>query len=258
MEFIDRDLSREIRHKVKSITFAEDASKKYGFQKSLFCDQIQRKFLEMNARRQSLHMDHLRGSRRKHFKEEFSRLKSAYEWGLENFDPKTFNEGYVCELAHRIRPETFGYRNTGGKISGSALVPPSPSHVRTEEMPLFVSELQEKLSSKEDVIDLLISSFYAHFHLVRIHPFEDGNGRTARLLQDIIIADSGLPPPVVEAGERITYYNQLEKAHVGFRHKGSLGGRPNGATLGEHDFYTFMAGKFNVSLDALTDCLFAE
>jgi Fic family protein len=55
----------------------------------------------------------------------------------------------------------------------------------------------------------------AHFKLVHIHPFVDGNGRTARLLTNLILMKYGFPPAVVLKIERKKYYDCLEKAHKG-------------------------------------------
>ncbi|OMG48007.1 hypothetical protein BK140_18740 [Paenibacillus macerans] len=55
-----------------------------------------------------------------------------------------------------------------------------------------------------------------HFRFVYIHPFKEGNGRTARLLMNLILMKSGYPPAVVKAenADRIRYYDALETAGV--------------------------------------------
>ena len=53
-------------------------------------------------------------------------------------------------------------------------------------------------------------SFWLHFQFVSIHPFGDGNGRTARLLMNYIQACFGLPLSVVFKSDRISYINALE------------------------------------------------
>jgi Fic family protein len=55
----------------------------------------------------------------------------------------------------------------------------------------------------------------AHFRLVDIHPFIDGNGRTARLLLNLILMRAGFPPTVVKMNNRKNYYAALERAHAG-------------------------------------------
>ena len=55
-----------------------------------------------------------------------------------------------------------------------------------------------------------------HFKFVYIHPFADGNGRTARLLMNLILMGHGFPPAIVKAEDtqRLTYYKVLETASV--------------------------------------------
>jgi len=53
----------------------------------------------------------------------------------------------------------------------------------------------------------------AHFRLVDIHPFIDGNGRTARLLMNLLLMRHGYPPAIIRYEGRPAYYAALEKAH---------------------------------------------
>ena len=56
---------------------------------------------------------------------------------------------------------------------------------------------------------------YAHYKLVTIHPFVDWNGRTARLLMNLILMMYGYPPAIIPMRDRLTYLNALEKAQTG-------------------------------------------
>ncbi|TAH17817.1 MAG: Fic family protein [Cytophagales bacterium] len=55
-------------------------------------------------------------------------------------------------------------------------------------------------------------AFQVHFDFVSIHPFGDGNGRTARLLMNYIQAFFGLPLSIVYKQDRIKYINALEQS----------------------------------------------
>lgn len=55
----------------------------------------------------------------------------------------------------------------------------------------------------------------AHYKLVYIHPFYDGNGRTARLLMNLILMQAGFPPVSVKIEDRLKYYETLETANKG-------------------------------------------
>lgn len=60
-----------------------------------------------------------------------------------------------------------------------------------------------------------IVSALAHYNLVRIHPFDDGNGRGARLLMNIILIQKGFPPAVVKNENRRKYLEAITKADRG-------------------------------------------
>ncbi len=59
------------------------------------------------------------------------------------------------------------------------------------------------------------SAFMAHRRLVDIHPFNDGNGRTARLLMNLVLIRSGYPPVAVRPEDRPAYIRALQEAQAG-------------------------------------------
>ena len=60
-----------------------------------------------------------------------------------------------------------------------------------------------------------VTAFDAHRRLVDIHPFNDGNGRTARLLMNLILIRGGYPPVAVRPEDRATYIDALQRAQAG-------------------------------------------
>jgi Fic family protein len=58
------------------------------------------------------------------------------------------------------------------------------------------------------------TAFEGHLRLVSIHPFDDGNGRTARLLMNLLLLRAGYPPLVIGPEERPAYLDALEKAQA--------------------------------------------
>ena len=49
-------------------------------------------------------------------------------------------------------------------------------------------------------------SALAHYKLVYIHPFHDGNGRTSRLLMNLVLMQAGYPPVIIRRADRELYY----------------------------------------------------
>lgn len=72
--------------------------------------------------------------------------------------------------------------------------------------------LNEKISTTWESEDQLNLSFDAHFDLVSIHPFYDGNGRTSRLLMNFIQKYYGLPMGIVFKEDKAEYFEALVKS----------------------------------------------
>ncbi len=70
----------------------------------------------------------------------------------------------------------------------------------------------EKIITTKPISEQLILSFQAHFELVSIHPFYDGNGRTSRLLMNYIQLLFNLPMAIVFAEDKADYFEALEKS----------------------------------------------
>ena len=59
------------------------------------------------------------------------------------------------------------------------------------------------------------TAFTAHRRLVDIHPFNDGNGRAARLLMNLLLLRGGYPPVAVRPEDRPAYIAALQQAQAG-------------------------------------------
>ena len=58
------------------------------------------------------------------------------------------------------------------------------------------------------------TAFDAHEGLVTIHPFSDGNGRTARLLMNLLLLKAGYPPLVILPEDRPAYHDSLQAVQL--------------------------------------------
>jgi Fic family protein len=101
------------------------------------------------------------------------------------------------------------YRPGQVLISGSTYVPPEAVAV-----PGLMSDLFAWLNTAA-LRSPIERAALAHFHLVHIHPFADGNGRTARLLMNLLLLQSGYPLAIIRREDRLAYYDCLDAAHFG-------------------------------------------
>lgn len=70
-------------------------------------------------------------------------------------------------------------------------------------------ELNEVFPKQKNILSQLELSFYAHYQLVNIHPFLDGNGRTSRLLMNFIQCKYELPLGIIFVEDKANYYEAL-------------------------------------------------
>jgi len=99
------------------------------------------------------------------------------------------------------------YRNQNVVISGADHIPPDHFKVQ-EEMQILV---ERHNNHNYHPIEMAVR---LHTDFVKIHPFIDGNGRTARLLMNFELMRSGYLPVVIKAKDRLTYYEALDTAHT--------------------------------------------
>lgn len=93
----------------------------------------------------------------------------------------------------------------------SDYIPPEASRVEA-----LVSAFIAWLNSNEALnLHPIEMAALAHYKLVHIHPFYDGNGRTSRLLMNLVLMQAGYPPTIVPVEHRTEYYEHLKTANDG-------------------------------------------
>ena len=84
--------------------------------------------------------------------------------------------------------------------------------------PLKVHDLMQEfmhwLTARNSLHPVAFAS-EAHYRLVTIQPFVDGNGRTARLLMNLLLFMLGYPPAIIRTRDRLAYIGALELAQLG-------------------------------------------
>lgn len=122
------------------------------------------------------------------------------EWNIKNIHQLILKD---------IDNENAGrYRKENVTIKGATHIPPDY---------LKVPELMEKLILTYNTwseYHPIIQAALLHGELVKIHPFVDGNGRTSRLLMNLVLMNNGYNPVIIKKESRLKYYEALDKAHT--------------------------------------------
>lgn len=82
-------------------------------------------------------------------------------------------------------------------------------------VPEHMGRLVTWLQTGANAIHPALAAAAAHHEFVRIHPFDDGNGRGARILMNLILIERGYPPCVIRREDRAAYLDTLQKADAG-------------------------------------------
>lgn len=86
-----------------------------------------------------------------------------------------------------------------------------------EETPARMEELINWYRERQEKNDLhpILQAVEMHYRFIRIHPFDDGNGRVARLLLNFILLRHGYPPVIIRKEDKEDYLLALEQADAG-------------------------------------------
>ena len=102
-------------------------------------------------------------------------------------------------------------------VTVGQLVPPEPAYI-SHLIYQYLDNLNYKLSisrTQEEIVETLV---YAHYEFVRIHPFNNGNGRTGRLLMNLIAMKFGYKPLELykrQGESRKLYIQSMQQADKG-------------------------------------------
>lgn len=104
----------------------------------------------------------------------------------------------------------------------------TPNHVLTktgeifrfatpEETPALMHDLLDwyRANIEDPDFDPIILAAEFHYKFIRIHPFDDGNGRAARILMNFILMRFGYPPVIIKTEDKERYFSALRQADAG-------------------------------------------
>lgn len=124
----------------------------------------------------------------------------------------TISERFVRNLHQLIMQKTDKewagkYRNSNVKIGGADHVPPDAIEVVGK-----MDDLIKWLANSRKKLHIIELTTLFHHKLVYIHPFFDGNGRTARLAMNLLLMQQGFPLAIILKNDRKKYYRVLDQA----------------------------------------------
>lgn len=132
--------------------------------------------------------------------------KNALEFVFKNLQSNAeFDERLIKEINETINKnikETQGFRKIQVFIQGSDHIPPEP-----EKIPNLMNYFVYNYNNDNQEIFEKIAKYHIEFE--KIHPFEDGNGRTGRLLMNYELIKNNLPPVVISKDDRVKYFEFL-------------------------------------------------
>lgn len=167
---------------------------------------------------------------RDHF--EITGHNEAIKWVLDIIkEERPLSENFIRELHKLILKEAYETDaitpdgKPGKKMIHVGQYKQSPNHVRTrtgeifyfaspEETPAEMTELLDWYKNSKDLNPILLAVEF-HYRFIRIHPFDDGNGRTVRILMNFILMKNHYPPVIIKTQDKEKYLSALEQADAG-------------------------------------------
>jgi len=132
---------------------------------------------------------------------------------VKSYEKKSISQDGKTVLTRRI--EVGKYKSQPnhvltqtGEIFRFTTVEETPS-----EMHDLINWFREK--SKENEVNPISLATKFHYKFIRIHPFDDGNGRTARILMNFILMQFGYPPAIIKTEDKENYFAVLRLADAG-------------------------------------------
>lgn len=142
---------------------------------------------------------------------------------------RPLTESFIRELHKTMLRENYTAYNNEGKpyTVHAGIYKTRPNSVKTvtgelfeyasvEETPALMHDLIEwykEAETRQDIHPIELAALF-HYRYIRIHPFEDGNGRISRLIVNYILAKHGYPMIVVKSSDKSNYLTALHQCDV--------------------------------------------
>lgn len=229
---------------LKEIDSLKQKLSSYSDKKILLVHNQRRAALEHEALNTSLCIEYpgmqqvIPGRMGREAKKLLQRLNTAWVYCRDNVDK---DEGISIRDLEVVQGIIVSQGELGVRVAEVEFnVPheiPAPTYTL---VPKLMGELFTNLRQLKDKIHPVEYAAYMHLHLLYIHPFMDGNGRTTRHAQNFQLESAGYVPAIIQPHERWLYFSLLDTAKKGLIDEQTLPQRP---------FYDFIATKVQEGLE---------
>ncbi|EQD37984.1 filamentation induced by cAMP protein Fic [mine drainage metagenome] len=139
-------------------------------------------------------------------------LNSEDAWNFIKLYKGAFNKAFLLKVQYLITKNTScriqgNYRDGEVRIMGSEWVLPQYA-----EVPHLLDKLFHTYSKQKRAMHPVEIASLVHCKIAQIHPFTDGNGRTARLIMNWVLLRNLFPPVIIEVKNKERYYTAIEAA----------------------------------------------
>lgn len=164
---------------------------------------------------------YLQGTPSKHILQAYGQKLALDQIELWAKEDRTFGIPELLELHHitfnKVIPSAGEYRNHHVRLKSSSLIPSFPYAIQVDmrDFEGWVIKRQKEIdkNSKDKIIEFVALVYHK---ITKIHPFEDGNGRTARLFISLILRKYDLPYIFIPKSNKIRIMREtLQEADRG-------------------------------------------
>jgi Fic family protein len=174
-------------------------------------------------------------------------LEEAWEYAVAHFSGN-INRDFVIDVAQKVHATNYSYRQETARVKGirgTIDVVTNPAKIEREMDKLFDYLLTSTSHPALKAAEL-------NLYFLLIHPFADGNGRTARLLHNLYLHNYKLPPVMIRHTERVTYLSHIEDARIGFKNRSGQENMFENRSFGEIRFFEYTIDKIKESAERLS------
>ncbi|PIN81556.1 hypothetical protein COV11_01745 [Candidatus Woesearchaeota archaeon CG10_big_fil_rev_8_21_14_0_10_30_7] len=135
--------------------------------------------------------------------------KETFDW-LMRTKPK-LNLNLIINVHSKLLKNIdnrTGIRTHNVRVFGATFETSDAKYIRID-----LELLMNWYKDNKNKLNTLILSAVFHEKFERIHPFYDGNGRTGRMISNLILLNSNFPPLIIKNKTRLKYYQSLSKGH---------------------------------------------